>query len=350
MNIKIIVLIIILILLLLLLLYTILIQIEEGQNVPLIYNKYLPSHLEHIVPYNDFDRAFNPSIFQYDKTIYYTHRIHRGKASIDKGILKYISKKTDRSRTLITNNINRWLVTYRDLHIDRNGFQDPRAIVFKNKYLLLIANDEDLETGLNQMYVLQFLLSDLKPSNTTITPIKIINLKYGIHRIQKNWMPFVHNEELHFIYNMNQFIILRADLKTGSCEKIIEQTYSISRELRGGSNVISWKSEKFGNVYLGITHTRYVMIYVHNFFIFNSNLRLIAVSDSFIIKDKHLLFVNEKTLQLFKSTKRIQDKIQYVAGILQQENNFHITYGESDFYSKEFVIDSDEVSKILKQI
>ena len=34
----------------------------------------------------------------------------------------------------------------------------------------------------------------------------------------KNWVPFVYNDELHFIYNLQPLQILKADHLTGVCE------------------------------------------------------------------------------------------------------------------------------------
>lgn len=349
MNVKIIVLIIIIVLILLLLIYTIVTQVEEGEKVSIVKNTYLPQHLKAIVPYKDFDRCFNPSLFEYKNTIYYVHRVYRGRLTLNKASKKYLPNDGDLSRILITDNTNHWIVNTTNLHTDLNGFQDPRAIIYRNKYLLLIANDEDVDTKLNQMYALQFLLTDLDPSNTVITPIKIINFKYEIDKIQKNWMPFIYGNKLHFVYNMNPLIILETNLSNGACKEIRKINYEIPKNLRGGSNLIPWNSPYNGNVYLGVTHSRYMFVYVHNFFILNQNLHLISLSRAFIIKDDHLLFINEKTLQLFKNTKFIQNRIQYIAGILQKNSNFHITYGESDFNSKELIINEKEVSKTLKQ-
>lgn len=39
-------------------------------------------------------------------------------------------------------------------------------------------------------------------------------------RIEKNWMPVVHNNELYLIYSLTPYTLLKADLKTGLCKRV----------------------------------------------------------------------------------------------------------------------------------
>ena len=90
-----------------------------------------------------------------------------------------------------------------------------------------------------------------------ITPFEEFNPVYlrPLNFIEKNWAPFVKDDNIYFVYNFEPLIILKYDMNPeGLCDIVygslpfnIEPTY-----LRGGSNLIPYKDK----YYIGGCHSR----------------------------------------------------------------------------------------------
>jgi hypothetical protein len=119
---------------------------------------------------------------------------------------------------------------------------------------------------------------------------KVVHLKYETERIQKNWVPFVYQDKLCFVYSYAPFIILEVNPQTGECTEILRKentNYDLS-ELRGSAPPIWLKDEE---KYLIMTHevifadTRK---YVHRFLLFDKEFNLLDLSEVFYF---HHLFI-----------------------------------------------------------
>jgi hypothetical protein len=80
-----------------------------------------------------------------------------------------------------------------------------------------------------------------------------------IQNTEKNWAPFVKNDELYFVYNYDPLVILKYDFNIdGYCEIIFTQENTIlplkteNTQLRGGSNLINCNNTH----YIGGCHSR----------------------------------------------------------------------------------------------
>jgi hypothetical protein len=326
--------------------YDYLIYNKKGKVVPLIENKYLTQISDRLKNHHKFDRCFNPTLFYYRSQIYYVYRISKGdyiSHPLNLNRLFYEFSKAKPSENVIYDYINDkciFIDTKKSKYDKIVGFEDPRAIVYQNM-LYLIVNEENKITAKRQMYLISIDLRKL--INDTIIPDNIILINYQESVNQKNWMPLIYKKELYLIHSLSPLIILHLNIKTGECIKYVDTIIrNVPKNLRGSSNIIKFKSIDYGTVFLGITHCRYKQVYTHRFFIseYNTNLKPIAISDEFIIQDNHLLFINDNTLKFIKFTGWIQLGIQFVAGLLQIDDILYITYGEHDYYAKQFKINT----------
>lgn len=134
---------------------------------------------------------------------------------------------------------------------------------------------------------------------------KVVHLKYQTERIQKNWVPFVYQDKLCFVYSYAPFIILEVDPQTGECTELIHKESSIYdlSELRGSAPPIWLEDEQ---KYLIMTHevifadTRK---YVHRFLLFNKEFDLLDVSEVFYFQ--HLFIEFSLSIMYDESTKEL---------------------------------------------
>ena len=144
-----------------------------------------------------------------------------------------------------------------DLLIDYLGCEDPRLFYYNNRYWAYFH------------YIGKDLLNNNNKISKYITIAPLDNLDNFIYlytddmkKTEKNWMPFVYNNELYFEYSIQPHIILKADLDsngtpTGYCPKVYntKTNYTKKRDFGGGAPSVKIKIN--GNYYyLGIGHTR----------------------------------------------------------------------------------------------
>jgi hypothetical protein len=262
---------------------------------------------------------------------------------------------------------------------------------------------------------LKFGLHHTESINTTIIPEKCVKITPSLVHLQpqKNWTPFIYNNELHLIYSFNPFRIFKINPDTGSYIETINKVYltlpenssshvcdnkflenssshvcdnkflenssshvcdnkflensssrvcdnkflenSSSRVPKGFPNNIRGGSNAilFGyNTYLTITHCKIGFIYTHQFILFNLN-GIISISPEFIIisEENEILFLNDTNKKVLNTCQNLILNTQFVSGIIEYNNNFvKITYGELDYYSKELIIKKDDIQNKLNII
>jgi hypothetical protein len=152
--------------------------------------------------------------------------------------------------------------TYKEYAFDIGG-EDPRLVIINNKVYVIftcVFNHDNIHRGI--------AITEFDNYNPTL--LKLKNNKSNI--MEKNWAPFVKENELYFIYNFDPLVILKYDFNDeGLCDIIftqnnIELPINVSEKfLRGGSNLIHYKNEYF----IGACHSRihYNGIYYNTHFI-----------------------------------------------------------------------------------
>jgi len=117
------------------------------------------------------------------------------------------------------------------------------------------------------------------------------------HRHEKNWLPFIKEEELYLIYNSYPFTIFKPNSETGECTKILEYTteHDLSR-FRGSAAPI-----EFDDGYLMLVHevvfmSDYTRVYLHRFVYLDQNFRIKLLSKPFIFKQQGVEFCLSMTI------------------------------------------------------
>jgi len=82
-------------------------------------------------------------------------------------------------------------------------------------------------------------------------------------KTEKNWTPFVFNNELFFIYYFAPLVILRCDVKTGFCRVVYSNSTERRPELRGGSPALQMADDR--THFFGYLHTTTFLPKRHEF-------------------------------------------------------------------------------------
>jgi hypothetical protein len=130
---------------------------------------------------------------------------------------------------------------------------------------------------------------------------------------EKNWMPIL-DLPYHYIKWSNPTEVVKVDEKTQSCEQVfIGDRKDIPRDIRGGSQVITWKDH-----YLAITHEvdlfnsevgRKDAVYRHRILLWDKDWNLIKWSKDFSIMGGH---------------------VEFCVGLAIKDNDFLMTFGFQD--------------------
>jgi len=159
------------------------------------------------------------------------------------------------------------------------GFQDLRLIEAKGRWFA-IGNSWELST----FHGHEMALLELDGARVT-----------GVHRLvgpdperrEKNWMPFVHAGELHFVYACGPMVVFRFDRRTGGITLAAQsESPGLASPFRGGSQGLALDD----GGYLFVVHEMYYEIgvksYLHRFIRIGPDLRLSAVSRPFTFTDQ----------------------------------------------------------------
>lgn len=211
------------------------------------------------------------------------------------------------------------------------NYEDPRAFLFWKELVLLVSNPQTKNCHC-QMELLFLPLEPLHVSRPfSIYPNRILPLSYHdshLERNEKNWMPFVYQNDIYFIYSVNPHTILQCCTKTGACIKKFETlNQSIPYGIRGGTaprllNEDYWLT--FGHFYKNPFHNRkYSMIYSSIGYIFENKppFRIVAMTDEFFLSET-------------KKPNMFGHVIEFLTGLEIRDHMVYLSYGVNDCYSK----------------
>ena len=307
----------------------------------------------------DFFSYYNPSGFVHNNKLYTVHRIHfcsnffYGSNYRNKSFIA-ISRE-DNDKVIYVNvpeisQLNKFNNLSKDKIYRVNGYEDPRAFIFRGMLCLLV-NTCALNEKYTQMCLIKFKLNEINLEEDDIinsSDVILLQPSFNDDRSQKNWMPLVKDNRLFLIFCLNPLKVFECDVETGLLRLLYEGNLikSIPSPLRGSSNIIEYYS-KFLNkkVFLGICHIRRHYFYTHLFILFDFDypFKILGVSDEFIICDDKIKFSNYFYINsMFR--------IQFVSSILKINNNLLVFYGEKDKVSKKFEISLENVEKTIKLV
>lgn len=217
-------------------------------------------------------------------------------------------------------------------------YEDARPVIYAGK-LILVVNDPQQMKCKNKMALLILSLQTLEQNISYIIPESVVPLVYPSNRIEKNWIPFVYRDELHFIYQINPHIVLKCDINTGICTKVAETTNSsITRGLRGGTPAKRFNKDyyiTFGHVKKKIFGMKQIYTTIAYLFEAKPPFSIVQVSKEFFID-------NDFEKNKFKNI------IQFASGLEIFNGNIYLTFGHNDCVSKMLTIPVANISELFK--
>lgn len=102
------------------------------------------------------------------------------------------------------------------------------------------------------------------------------------YRCEKNWLPFVQDGRIHFIYSYDPFIVFSPDIKTGQCQRSIqyEPSYDFSH-FRGSAGPIAFDDGYLLLVHEVVLQSDLSRCYVHRFLFLDTNFKVIKITKPF---------------------------------------------------------------------
>jgi FkbM family methyltransferase len=123
------------------------------------------------------------------------------------------------------------------------GPEDPRIVLDENNQLFFTFNMIDVDK--RRKIWLYDIFTDYQ------APFSIENKQFSA--IEKNWSPFIKDNNLYFIYSYKPLKILQCFIKTNVCEFISSiQTDGKISSLRGGTQLVKFRDSDY---YVGIART-----------------------------------------------------------------------------------------------
>ena len=185
-------------------------------------------------------------VYNRDPRIYNMHGMLHGGGHF--GI--YIKKKDD---PLINNIVNigysHHIITYKSKVM---RVQDSRLFDYKGEDFLIF-NSFIHTSKPDATLVPSMFLYNIEEKTTVKLTIK--DNKYIDTVKQKNWTPYVYNEELYIIYSYHPICVLKvSNLKKGECELIKGDPtkYDNNKNCYGSTPLVQWTEEMF----IGFSHSR----------------------------------------------------------------------------------------------
>lgn len=162
------------------------------------------------------------------------------------------------------------------------GLEDIRIVSWRSRMFGSCTVADRHESGRRQLAILELEL------NGTVRWMQLQDHESEHH--QKNWMPFVYDGELCFVYWTDPTIILRFDLKRRQCYEWRRHIPPLALEnQRGGSPLIPFDD---GWLFVAheVSHDTGRRTYLHRFILLDEGLRLKAVTEPFYFRTPSVEF------------------------------------------------------------
>lgn len=296
---------------------------------------------------------YNPSLFVYQDQKYLVHRLSTFNMCKDiirhfpefiavkerHGVLNSIVIQTPRGNCIFVD------VPHDNPFPCPEAYVDPRSIVWKNDLVLVVNNPQHEKCKKTTMVLLFLRLGHVEDLECTslLTPYRVLDLSYADARpIEKNWMPFVYHDQIHFVYSVSPHVILRCDTETGVCTRIAgtETKHEGLCSLRGGSPFVYVP----GRGYLTVAHIRHViggmkLVYHSVLYLMESEppFRILTFSPPFFLDDDF-------------EPHRFKQIIQFAAGLWIQGDHLLISYGSGDCSSRVLSLPLDDALCLLHPV
>jgi predicted GH43/DUF377 family glycosyl hydrolase len=147
-------------------------------------------------------------------------------------------------------------------------------------------------------------------------------------RHEKNWMPFVRDGALHFLYSCSPTIVLRCHLQSGALTSVAERELPAAGGFRGGSQGVAVEG---GHLFVihQTEHDERALRYVHRFVLLDDELRLAAATPRFTFA---------------------ADRVEFCAGMARRGGDLVLSFGVSDAAAGLAVLALDDVLALLEPL
>jgi glycosyltransferase involved in cell wall biosynthesis/predicted GH43/DUF377 family glycosyl hydrolase len=147
-------------------------------------------------------------------------------------------------------------------------------------------------------------------------------------RHEKNWMPFVRDGALHFLYSCSPTIVLRCDVRSGELTSVAERELPAAAGFRGGSQGVAVDG---GHLFVihQTEHDERALRYVHRFVLLDRELRLAAATPRFTFA---------------------ADRVEFCAGMALRGGELVLSFGVSDAAAGLAVLALEDVLALLEPL
>jgi hypothetical protein len=118
-----------------------------------------------------------------------------------------------------------------------------------------------------------------------------------LNRHEKNWLPFLKEGEIHFVYSSDPFLIYKPNLETGTCETVLEYipTHDFSR-FRGSAAPVPLDGGYLMLVHEVVQLPDYSRNYLHRFVYLDQDFRVEKTSKPFTFFHTGIEFCTSMTM------------------------------------------------------
>lgn len=282
--------------------------------------------------------AFNPAFFKKNGEYILITRFDSGsKVSFFKTVELYNGYKTQFHLIKLDQNFNPRLDTLKEISVPSEVYRahDPRFFQIKDDLYLIF--NMPIETAPvsdwlqkrvdphRKLFIAKLLL---KEDSYSLIDVKELKYPESNREIEKNWSPFVFQDELYVTYTIEPHVVLKVDIDTGLCHTLATTDYSTRwqfGELRGGTPAIETEEG-----FLSIFHSNYLV--EENFLnpgtlpVYFAGAYLFRKEPPFdMIKMSPVPFATESFYG--KTNKK---KVIFPTGIIIENNQVHFALGNSD--------------------
>lgn len=227
-------------------------------------------------------------------------------------------------------------------------FADPRAFKVGDQIYLCCGSPRDKEekTCLESAKLnLSHLFFKHKKGLQSSRPIPLS--VHSQNKFEKNWVPFVYEEEIYFLYSINPQRIVKANLTTGFCEDIYRKNYAIDWKygpIRGGTPALLVDGH-----YLAFFHSSLLgrEIDCYRYFIGAYQFSSVPPFELKKISEKpfiHHDFYSSPFGELTGS------QVLFPGGFIIKEDKIILFYGENDVAIKIMTLDKEKLLNSLKDV
>lgn len=158
-----------------------------------------------------------------------------------------------------------------------SGIEDCRLFNWKGEQWFCCTTT-DTSPQAHQVSVAKLEEQDNQPLFKKLFPLA----RPDANRIEKNWMPFIRNKELFFIYSYDPFVVYKPNLHTAQSKLFMHYTtaYDLS-QLRGSAPPIAWNKGYLMLVHEIIRKPDNTRVYLHRFLFIDQNFQIHKISAPF---------------------------------------------------------------------